>query len=271
MVAGRFTEFDVTLKNLSSGTKITFTPAKRFFLDEVLVYVGDKNLAYELATGVEVEPETVSAPTFDPNGGEFNTAQNVTITSTTEGATIYYTTDGTDPTTSTTTTVANGGTVTISSSCTLKAIAAKDGVSSTVSSAAFTINSGSTYSSPVSFSYTDFAGQGTSSTGSAISVEKSPITVSSNKGYCGSGEDHVRVYSGGTITVSASGKTITKIVFTCKGSYGANRLTKPSSQSGTYTASSANTTGTWTGNAASVQLDASGGQVRFTSIEVTYK
>lgn len=273
MQKAAFTDYDLTLSEVTTSTSITFAGKNksnsRFFLDEVLIYVGDKALAYELV-GVEVEPETVSAPTFDPNGGEFNTAQNVTITSTTEGATIYYTTDGTDPTTSTTTMVTNGGTVSISTSCTLKAIAAKDGVSSAVSSAVFTINSGSTNPSPVSFSPSDFEGQGNSGSGGDISVVKTPITVFSNMGYCKAGDNYVRVYSGGMIEISASGnKKITKIVFTFSGSnYGAGGLSIPSTQDGDYTTSN----GTWTyfTGASSVLFNAKA-QVRFTSIEVTYK
>ena len=38
--------------------------------------------------------DLVSTPTFDPPAGNYYTAQNVTISTTTEGATIYYTTDG---------------------------------------------------------------------------------------------------------------------------------------------------------------------------------
>ena len=220
--------------------------------------------------GSPVDPQpTVNAPTFNPNGGIFTSSQNVTISSTTTGATIYYTLDGSTPTASTTTTVANGGTVSISTSCTLKAIAVKEGVSSSVSSADFTINN-SYYSSPVSFTTSDFEGQGVSQSGGGLEVVKTPITVSSDKGY---GTDvHVRIYQGGTITVTASNKTITKVVITCtaklNSDYGPGKLSLPTSQSGTYTTSSYD--GIWTGNANSVSLTASK-QVRFTSIEVTYK
>ena len=43
------------------------------------------------------EAPSVSAPTFSPEGGKYSEAQTVTISCATEGATIFYTLDGTDP------------------------------------------------------------------------------------------------------------------------------------------------------------------------------
>ena len=40
---------------------------------------------------------TVATPTFSPAASTYNTVQNVTLNCTTEGATIYYTTDGSEP------------------------------------------------------------------------------------------------------------------------------------------------------------------------------
>jgi hypothetical protein len=86
---------------------------------------------------------TVAAPTFNPDGGTFTGSANVTITSATEGATIYYTTDGSDPVVSRSS-IANGGTVTLTESCTLKAMASINGEnSSIVTSQSFTINQSS--------------------------------------------------------------------------------------------------------------------------------
>lgn len=54
-----------------------------------------KFLLYKLA--VSEDPDAVSTPTFSPTSGNYLTTQNVTISTETEGATIYYTTDGSDP------------------------------------------------------------------------------------------------------------------------------------------------------------------------------
>ena len=78
----------------------------------------------------------VSKPTFSPAAGRYEEAQTVTICCETEGATIYYTLDGTTPTASST---AYSEPLTISETTTIKAIAVKDGEESEVSTAKYTI------------------------------------------------------------------------------------------------------------------------------------
>lgn len=80
---------------------------------------------------------TAAAPTFDPDGGTYIGAQDITISSATEGATIYYTIDGSTPSTSSTKYTEP---ITISANKTLKAIATKSGMNnSAVISADYTI------------------------------------------------------------------------------------------------------------------------------------
>ena len=83
----------------------------------------------------------VAAPVFSPAGGTYGTAQNVTITSATSGASIRYTTDGSTP--SETAGTLYSGPVSISvSPTTLQAIAYESGMTdSTVTSATYTIGS----------------------------------------------------------------------------------------------------------------------------------
>lgn len=90
------------------------------------------------ATFSEVVIETVATPTFTPAEGEYTEAQNVTIACTTEGATIHYTIDGTNPTeNSATYTTA----IAISETTTVKAIAMKQGMNdSEIATATYTIN-----------------------------------------------------------------------------------------------------------------------------------
>ena len=81
---------------------------------------------------------TVAAPTFTPTGGTFNSEQLVTIACATAGATIRYTTDGSDPTVSS---ALYSVPVNVSASGTLKARAFKTNwTGSAVAQAAFTIS-----------------------------------------------------------------------------------------------------------------------------------
>jgi hypothetical protein len=90
----------------------------------------------------------VSAPVFSPVGGTYTSAQSVTLTSATPGASIRYTTDGSSPTSASGTIYA--GPVPVGSTTTLKAIAYQSGVpDSAVSSAAYTINIASQAAAPV--------------------------------------------------------------------------------------------------------------------------
>jgi alpha-tubulin suppressor-like RCC1 family protein len=67
---------------------------------------------------------TVAPPSFSPPGGRYATEQTVTLASATSGSTIYYTTNGDEPTTSDAS-IASGATVTVDASVALKAMAVK--------------------------------------------------------------------------------------------------------------------------------------------------
>jgi hypothetical protein len=85
---------------------------------------------------------TAAAPTFSPAAGAYTGTQTVSITTSTSGASIRYTTDGSTP--SETAGVLYAGPVSISSTTTLKAIAYAAGYNdSTVSSGTYTIGTGS--------------------------------------------------------------------------------------------------------------------------------
>ena len=83
------------------------------------------------------EMASVATPTFTPAAGTFITTQYVTIACETEGATIYYTLDGTDPTIEST---VYADSITISATTTVKAFAVKEGLNnSEIASATYTI------------------------------------------------------------------------------------------------------------------------------------
>ena len=81
---------------------------------------------------------TLAAPTIQvPTGKALLSGSKIGITTSVAGATIYYTLDGTEPTSSSS--VYTSSKVTINSACTLKAIAIKDSEFSTVASASYSI------------------------------------------------------------------------------------------------------------------------------------
>lgn len=78
-------------------------------------------------------------PSFTPDAGTYTSAQSVTIASSTSGAVIHYTTDGSTP--SATVGTVYSGPVSVAASLTLKAIASASGLTdSSVASAAYVIN-----------------------------------------------------------------------------------------------------------------------------------
>ncbi len=74
-------------------------------------------------------------PTFSPSAGSYTTSQSVTLTDVTSGALIYYTTDGSTPTTAST---PYGGAIPVPTNTTIKAIASGPAGLSTVTTGSYT-------------------------------------------------------------------------------------------------------------------------------------
>lgn len=115
------------------------------------IYVADFGNSRVQVFGPGTTPtvETVATPSISPTEGTYTSAQSVTITCATSGAAIYYTTDGTTPSSS------NGSlyssAITVSATATIKAIAVKTGLTdSAVAAAIYTIGqSASKVATPV--------------------------------------------------------------------------------------------------------------------------
>ena len=74
----------------------------------------------------KISVKTCEAPTATPASGVYDAPQSVALSCETEGAAIYYTTDGSEPSVSST--KYDGNPVQVSGTTTIKAIAAKDGM-----------------------------------------------------------------------------------------------------------------------------------------------
>ena len=101
-------------------------------LEALATYAGDANSAVASA----IYNLQVATPAFSPAAGSYSTDQSVTISDSTGGATIYYTTNGSTPTTGS---AIYSGPVPVTTAQTLEAIGVLTGYSnSTTASAAYT-------------------------------------------------------------------------------------------------------------------------------------
>ena len=129
-----------TIYYTTDGT--TPTPSSAVYSGPIAVAATQTVKAIAVASGYNnsaVTPATytiaATPPTFSPKAGTYTSAQSVSMTDSTTGATIYYTTDGTTPTSSST---LYGGPITVAATQTVKAIAVASGYSnSAVASAAY--------------------------------------------------------------------------------------------------------------------------------------
>ena len=128
------TATDYTFTGSASG-EIIVTITKPSNAAKAL-YCKSVAVTYSTSGSGSGEPVSCAVPTFSPAAGAVVSGTNVTITSATEGATIYYTTDGSNPTTSS----ATAQPIAINAVTTIKAIAVKDGLNnSTVATATYTV------------------------------------------------------------------------------------------------------------------------------------
>ena len=134
----------------------------------------NKTITVEGVIKTSAEIETVAAPVITPDGGSFRGSKKVSISCDTKDALIYYTTDGSTP---------NGnsdvytGEFTITKSCTVKAIAVKEGMnSSDVVSAKFTKKTSSSSGSSSTREITSKLGE----------IENGTVAISSKTAYSGS-------------------------------------------------------------------------------------
>ena len=240
--------------------------------------------------------ERVAAPEFSIEGGQVTKGTQVALTSATEGATIHYTIDGTEPTSTST---VYSEPIILVFDVTIKAIAVKEGMAdSDVNEATFTVvepvEGNEAYfpfatvdPSNYGFDMTDHTDYTKSQTISVVDqpISVAPVTITIAKGASKDGgafyrpqnsDDRecfwtLRFYKKAIMTISAmSGYEIKSVSFEFEnaakhGGY----LAKCDFNSGEFNAE----TGVWTGNAESLEIDGlnnDGGTISFKSITVTF-
>ena len=196
----------------------------------------------------------VAKPVFSETAGVVTLGTQVTISSTTEGATIYYTLDGTTPTSSSN--IYNGYVV-ISRDENLKAIAIKENyLDSEVASAAYTVAGASE-----SVVFKDLYGETDTDLDEINGTDiKLSFTSGNNDPKYYKSDHTARFYAGGgSLTISSTTKTITRIEYSSSSNYSLDN-----SSSGTLSS------GVWTGKTTSIKINASG-TVKFSSIKVFFE
>ena len=172
--------------------------------------------------GSPVEPDYVYSPTFSPDAGSYENCVTVTLSSNTSGASIYYTTDGSDATTSST---LYESPFTLTETTTVKAIAVKNNKISILSTATYTITSSGQggEENPVSGTINlNNALFGTSYDGAINNVSDplsgtvNGVTVTYDKAggnnlYCNN--EQIRLYPNNTLTIRVEEGNITAIEF----------------------------------------------------------
>lgn len=255
--------FNISANGLESDTqqlyafKATATSATQFEVgDAVLLkgallnYQGNTPELGEGTIGVEV----LKVPTISADSETFTESVSVSLTAA-QGATIYYTTDGNAPTTSSS---VYSEPLTLTQSTTVKAIAKRGLLSTGVASKTFTKTG--TSSQSVTFDFSNITETETGGWNGEHTV--SPITITATKANTNQ-SGQVRLQSGGTLKVT--GATITRIEIINSGNY----LGDLSANVGSYTTSGSK--GIWTGSATEVILTNNGSSgTRTTSIVVTY-
>ena len=194
-----------------------------------------------------VEEGAPEAPTFSPAAGTYTEVQSVTLSCETQGATIYYTTDGTTPTSSS---AAYSSAISVGETMTIKAIAIKNEIESTLATAAYTINlpEDENTSKTWDLSIDETASASTTElTWMATYVDmvysKETSTTNANNYYPGtSGKSYTstRFYTNGLLTITPNNKQITSIVFAATSSSYASALASSTWTNATAVASGSN-------------------------------
>ncbi len=214
------------------------------------------------------ETTKVAMPTFSPDAGTYYNSVTVSINCATEGATIYYTTNGADASEQS---LVYTGSIEIAETSTIKAIAIKDGQHSAQAEATYTITDEPVIPQPGgsieialnnAFFGTSFNGAINKYTADLVGT-KDGISVTYSLGDGGGNrfcnDSQIRLYQKNVLKVSAEQATIVGVEFTTSGS----KVLKANvgTMSGTN----------WTGNNQSVEFSVNdgSGNLQVSSIKVT--
>ncbi|MCR5270062.1 MAG: endonuclease [Prevotella sp.] len=217
--------------------------------------------------GGTVDPDFVMQPVFTPQSGSYVEKVEVSLSCSTLGTTIYYTTDSTEPTAQSSVYTAP---ITISETTTVKAIALKGDKKSAVTTATYTITQksneelgDSTILLNNSFFGVKWNGPWSNGNETVLSASQGPVTItyakaSSANMYCNDAQ--IRMYGGNTLKVETNNGTLTKLAF----------ITIDSSKKMTADKGTIGSNYVWTGEASEVTFGAEGNHIKISGVNVTF-
>ncbi|HPY86677.1 MAG TPA: chitobiase/beta-hexosaminidase C-terminal domain-containing protein [Spirochaetota bacterium] len=155
--------------SISNGSSITLSASGTYTVKAIAVKSGYDNSAVGSSGSITINYPDCATPVITPSSGTYTSAQTISISCGTSGASIYYTTNGNTPDTGST---LYSGTFTLSSSATVKAIAVKSGYNnSSVASNTYTINTTAVATPVISTTTSPLTGNGHSNQPDSITIE----------------------------------------------------------------------------------------------------
>lgn len=185
----------------------------------------DQTFSYDQYNGgTVIDVPTVAMPTFTPDAGTYIKKVEITMSCATEGAKIYYTTNGADASEQS---ILYTGPITLTQTSTIKAVAVKDGQLSYQNSAFYMITSEQQGDDiepedgeiilNADFFETSYTGSLPATDIQDLKGTENGITVVYAKGtgdYRYANDSEIRVYKGNTLTISVEQGALTEIEFT---------------------------------------------------------
>lgn len=274
-VNGTFGGNTLILRNAFKLNGVSVETGKSYRVVGIVQKYNSDYQVYPITITEIVEAGAPEAPTFSPAAGTYTSVQSVEIECATAGATIYYTTNGSTPdNTSTAYTAA----IEVNADMTIKAIAIKDEKSSSVATAAYTINLPPDPETTCTWDLsTDSYVKDPEPTADLIQWTSTYVTMKAEKNGGSTGVNNyipttrtsTRLYTSNKITITPTNKEITTIVFTAATSGYATALKNGTWTNATATADDVTVTVTASGEGAVVCV--LGANTGLTAVTVNYK
>jgi len=224
-------------------------------------------------SGTDPQPATVAQPVFSPLGGTYTGMVNVSMSTTTQGATIFFTANGSEPTDQST---RYTGPIIIDETTTLKAVAIKDDTKSSITEATYVITTQDdddpeqpeqpadcTISLNNTFFGVSWSGTRPNNAETTISGTENGITITYSLGssanmFCNN--EHIRMYGGNELKVESSSSEMVKLEFVTIDSSKKLLLVNGGGSVEGYT---------WTGKTNSVTFSSESNHIKMSSVKVS--